>query len=139
MPFICRAKRKLIMAEETSVFIGALVILFFIWRFVRTHQLYRFSIRVLRGLEESTQVKPSFSKEFFNQVILGNRCEMPKSFFVRAFVFVTIALLLFPFKDYAPDLYLVVAFLIILYIPWCVGHGILLRTSHVNSKKSVVE
>jgi hypothetical protein len=115
------------MAEEIITFIGAAVILFFIWRFVRTHRLYRFSQRVLRGLEESVQVKPSLSREFFDQTVLGNRNVKPNSFFVRAFVFAAVALILLPFRDYAPDLYWIVVFLIILYVPWCVGHGILLR------------
>jgi len=114
-------------SAEIVTLIGAAVILFFIWRFLRTYQLYRFSLRVLRGVEESAKVKPSFSRKFFNQAILGNRSVEPSSFFVRAFVFVAIALILLPFRDYAPDLYWIVVFLIVLYVPWCVGHGILLR------------
>jgi len=114
-------------SEEIVTLIGAAVILFFFWRFIRTHQLYRFSLRVFRGFEESTKVKPSFSRKFFNQAILGNRSVEPSSFFVRALVFVAIALILLPFRDYAPDLYWIVVLLIVLYVPWCLGHGVLLR------------
>jgi hypothetical protein len=120
------------MSEEAIIFLEAAVILFFIWRFARTHQLYRFSQRVLRGLEAPVQVKPSLSREFFNQAFLGNRNVEPDSFFVRALVFVAIALVLLPFKDYAPELYWIVVFLIVLYVPWCVGHGVLLRKRVIN-------
>jgi hypothetical protein len=119
------------MAEETTTLIGAAVIVFFVWRFIRTHMLYRYSLRVMRGLEEPTQVKPSLSKDF-GQAILGNRSAEPKSFLIRALVFVIIALVLLPFRDYAPDIYWIVVILIILYVPWCVGHGFLLRKERNN-------
>ena len=115
------------MSEESVVLVGTAVILFFIWRFIRTHKLYRFSLRVLRGLEKPTQVKPAFSKEFFDQAILGNRNVEPNSFFIRALVFVAIALILLPFRDYAPTIFWIVVILIALYVPWCVSHGFLLR------------
>jgi hypothetical protein len=124
------------MAEEITTLIGAAVILFFLQRFIRTHMLYRYSLRVLRGLEEPTQAKPSLSREFFDQAILGNRSVEPNSFFIRALVFVTIALILLPFKDYAPDIYWIVVILIALYVPWCVGHGLLLRKEKDNCQKS---
>lgn len=108
--------------SEESVF-ATIVILFFIWRFARTHQLYRYSLKVLRGHMEPTQFKPSFSTDFLNKVLLGNRSVEPNSFFLRALVFVSVALVLLPFRDYAPELYWIVTFLIVLYVPWCVGHG----------------
>ncbi|NHJ14197.1 MAG: hypothetical protein EAX95_11005 [Candidatus Thorarchaeota archaeon] len=93
------------MLEETAALIGFSVIVFFIWRFARTHQLYRFSKSVLRDQANSTSIKPSFSREFASQALLGNRRVEPKSFFVRPLVYVLVALVLFPFKDYAPELY----------------------------------
>jgi hypothetical protein len=120
------------MANETTALFGAVIIFFFIWRFVRTHQLYRFSRRVLKGYEEPVQVKPSISRDFLNHALLGNRNVEPNSFHVRAIVFVAIALVLFPFKDYAPDLYWIITFLIILYVPWCVIHGLLLKRETIK-------
>jgi len=69
----------------------------------------------------------SVSRDFFEQVFIGNRNVEPNSFYVRAFVFATVALVLLPFRSYAPELYSLVFLLIILYIPWCVSHGLLLR------------
>ena len=115
------------MSEITTTLFGIAVILFFIWRFARTHQLYRFSLRVLRGQAETTPFKLSFSRDFLTKVVLGNRHAEPSSFFVRAVVYVAIAIILLPFRDYAPELYWIVSILIILYVPWCVIHGVLLK------------
>ena len=120
------------MSNETTVFFEAVIIFFFIWRFARTHQLYRVSRRVLKGYEEPAQVKPSLSRDFLNHAFLGNRNAEHNSFYIRAIVFVTIALVLLPFKDYAPDLYWIVVFLIILYVPWCVIHGLLLKREKIK-------
>jgi hypothetical protein len=120
------------MSEETTALIGAAVVIFFIWRFIRTHKLYRFSLEVLKGRKESTHVRPSFSKEFFDQAVLGNRDVKPNSFFIRAVVFVAIALVLLPFRDYAPDLYFIVVIMIVMYVPWCFGHGFLLKKETAN-------
>jgi hypothetical protein len=128
------------LSEETTILIGAAVILFFIWRFTRTYQLYRFSLKVLTEHIERAPFKPSVSTDFFNEVLLGNRSVEPKSFFIRAFVFVVIALVLLPFKDYAPDLYWIVLVLIILYVPWCAIFGVLLKREVVKqNKRSVME
>jgi hypothetical protein len=115
------------MSDETTVLFGFAVLFFFIWRFARTHQLYRFSRKVLRGYEEPVQIKPSISREFLNHALLGNRNVEPSSFYIRAIVFITIALVLLPFKDYARDLYWIITVLIILYVPWCMVHGLLLK------------
>jgi hypothetical protein len=89
---------------------------------------------------ERAPFKPSVSTDFFNEVLLGNRSVEPKSFFIRAFVFVVIALVLLPFKDYAPDLYWIVLVLIILYVPWCAIFGVLLKREVVKqNKRSVME
>jgi hypothetical protein len=107
--------------------IGIVVVVFFIWRFARTRQLYRYSLKVLKGQVTPTEFKPSLSREFFNKALLGNRNAEPKQFILRALVFVVIAVILLPFKDYAPTLYWMTVFLIILYGPWCIIHGISLR------------
>jgi len=115
------------MIQTTTALFASAVILFFIWRFARTHQLYRFSQRVLRGLIEPITIKPAFSREFISHALLGNRNIEPKSFYIRGFVYVVVAFVLLPFKDYTPDLYWLVVILIILYVPWCLIHGILLK------------
>lgn len=119
------------MTEETLF--GIVVVLFFIWRFARTHQLYRYSLKTLKEGVEPTKIEISFSREFFDKVLLGNRDAKPSSFMIRAMVFLVVALVLFPFRNYAPELYWVVSFLIVLYVPWCVGHGLLLRSKGQNS------
>ncbi|MFX0045860.1 MAG: hypothetical protein ACFE8Z_08435 [Candidatus Hermodarchaeota archaeon] len=120
-------KRSMLMSDESTVFLGAAVILFFLWRFARTHQLYRFSLKVKRGQIEPTPFVLSVSRESFEQALIGNRNVEPNSFYVRALVFVTVAFVLLPFRSYAPELYSLVFLLILLYIPWCVSHGLLLR------------
>jgi len=115
------------MSDESTVFLGAAVILFFLWRFARTHQLYRFSLRVKRGQIEPTPFVLSVSRESFEQALIGNRNVEPNSFYVRALVFATVAFVLLPFRSYSPELYSLVVLLILLYIPWCVSHGLLLR------------
>jgi hypothetical protein len=117
----------MLMSHETTMLFGAAVVLFFLWRFARTHQLYRFSIKVKRGQVEPTPFAMSVSRDFFEQVFLGNRSVEVNSFYVRASVFAAVALLLLPFRSYAPELYWLVCLLIILYVPWCVSHGLLLR------------
>jgi hypothetical protein len=115
------------MSDETTAVFGVVIICFFVWRFARTHQLYRFSLKVFKGQANPVQVKPSISRDFLNQALLGNRNVEPNSFHIRALVFAIIALILLPFKDYVLDLYWIVPIIIILYVPWCVVHGVLLK------------
>ena len=115
------------MSTAEAVFFGAVVVLFFVWRFARTHQLYRFSLSVLRGEAEDSPFKPSVSIDFVRRALFGRRSIAPRSFLIRALVFVVVAAILFPFRGYGPMLYLVVVSLILLYIPWCAAHGFLLR------------
>ncbi|MHA3964449.1 MAG: hypothetical protein AM325_013020 [Candidatus Thorarchaeota archaeon SMTZ1-45] len=115
------------MSEMMTALFGTAIALFFIWRFARTHQLYRFSLRVIRGLEEPVIIKPAISREFANHALLGNRNIEPNSFFIRGVVYLAIALILLPFRDYIPVLYWLVVFLIALYVPWCLIHGVLLK------------
>ena len=105
------------MQTSEEIMAGAVVVIFFIWRFARTHQLYRYSLRVLREHVEPSHFKPSLSSNFLNGALLGNRRVEPNSFFIRALVFVVIALVLLPFRNYSPSLYWIVTFLIVLYVP----------------------
>jgi hypothetical protein len=34
---------------------------------------------------------------------------------------------LIPFKNYEPPLYLLFVVLIVLYVPWCIAHGLMLK------------
>ena len=110
-----------------SVFFGAVVVLFFAWRFARTHQLYRFSLSVLQGEGEDMPFKPTLSIDFVRRALFGRRGIAPRSFLIRALVFVVVAVILFPFRGYGPELYFVVIMLILLYLPWCAAHWYLLR------------
>jgi hypothetical protein len=121
--------------DDRRIMVSAVVTLFFIWRFMRTHNLYRYSFKVIRGKMEPIRTNPSVSGDFFKMVLLRNRNVEPTSFYVRALVFASIALALLPFRDYTPTLYWTATFLIILYIPWCVGHGLLLKK---EEKKTVM-
>ena len=121
------------MAEETDVIFGAVIIVFFLWRFIRTHQLYRYSVRVTKGQAESVSVRPEVSRIFLYQSLFGQRDVAPKSFYVGALVFFLVTVILFPSKDYGINLYLIVLVLIAAYVPWCIGHGLLLsRRSRIN-------
>ena len=110
-----------------SVFFGDAVVLFFLWRFVRTYRLYQYSLKVLRGQVEDTPFQVALSPGFIRGALFATRRVASVSFLIRAFVYVTIALILFPFRNYGPELYLVVTALILFYVPWCVGYWALLR------------
>jgi hypothetical protein len=122
-PFLLRERS---VSDVVTVLGGVAVVLFFIWRFIRTHKRFRYSHRVLRGLEEPVEVQPAFSREFFDQAILGNRNAKPNSFYVRAIAFAVIALILLPFRDYSPLLYSIYVGMTVAYVPWCVSHGYIL-------------
>lgn len=48
------------------------------------------------------------------------------TFFIRGFVYLAIALILLPFRNYIPVLYWL-GFLIVLYVAWCLIHGFCLN------------
>ena len=112
------------MDTNTAVLV-VVIILVFIWRFIRTHQLYTTSLQIdiqsfdLRGLHDL--------RSFVSQVLFGHRVVGPDSFFIRAIFFAVVTICLFPFKNYEPVLYWLVVVLVSIYVPWCVFHGILLR------------
>jgi hypothetical protein len=117
-------------AGPFAMFFGAAIVVFFAWRFARTHQLYRFSLKVLRGETDDTPFEVALSREFFRRALLGTRQIQPRSFLIRALVYVVIALILLPFRGYGPDLYFVVSVLIGFYVPWCVVHSALLMRAY---------
>jgi hypothetical protein len=110
-----------------TIVLGILIILVFIWRFARTHQLYLTSLRVQTCGLKSTPFEQHDIHGFTQQVLLGHRSLKPISFFIRAFVLSAVAACLLPFKHYDPVLYWIVMLMLAVYIPWCIVHGILLK------------
>ena len=115
------------MEDVNTVILGIGIILFFIWRFVRTRQLYLRSSKNQIDKQDFSLFKPLKFHSFIKKAFLGKRCIKPFSFFIRAIVFLVVALCLLPFKNYEPILYWLIVALIIIYIPWCIVHGILLK------------
>jgi len=110
-----------------TIVLGILIILVFIWRFARTHQLYSTSLRVqIYGLKSAPFDLHDFHC-FIQQVLLGRRSLKPSAFFIRAFVLSAVAACLLPFKHYDPILYWIVILMLAVYIPWCIAYGILLK------------
>lgn len=120
------------MLKKNTIVLGILIALVFLWRFVRTHQLYSTSLRLQSCGLKSTPVKLHDINCFIHQILLGNRSLKPISFFIRAFVLSVVAACLLPFKHYDPILYWFVVFMLAVYVPWCVGHGILLKRKLTN-------
>ncbi len=115
------------MLKMNTAVLGLLIILVFIWRFARTHQLYSTSLRLQTCGLKSTPFKLHDIHSFVEQVLLGHRSLKPISFFIRAFVLSAVAACLLPFKHYDPILYWIVIFMLAVYVPWCAWHGILLK------------
>ena len=120
----------------SALFFGVLVVVFFLWRFARTHQLYRFSLKVHRGEIEDTSFEVGISREFLRKALFGSRSIPPRSFLIRALVYVFVAMILYPFRGYGPELYLGVSVLIILYGLWCIAHWASLRRLKLTSAQS---
>ena len=117
------------MVDTNLIVLGFVIILVFIWRFVRTRQLYVTSLHVHTRGSEPIPFNPHDLRSFVQQVLLGRRSVRPASFFIRAFVLAIVALCLLPFKDYEPLLFRLVIVLIALYVPWCILHGVMLKKS----------
>ena len=115
------------MAESNTIALGIVIVLVFVWRAVRTRQLYLTSLHVQESGSEPIPFKPHDVRSFVDQALLGRRTMKPTSFFIRAFVFAVVAVCLLPFKDYEPILYWLVVTLIVLYVPWCILHGVMLN------------
>jgi hypothetical protein len=115
------------MIDTNTILLGIVIVLVFIWRFARTRQLYLTSLHVQTCGLEPIPFKPHDLRSFVELALLGRRSMKPTSFFIRAIVFVVVAVCLLPFKDYEPHIYWLVIILITLYGPWCIVHGELLK------------
>jgi hypothetical protein len=115
------------MIDTNTIVLGIVLVLVFVWRAARTRQLYLTSLRVQESGSEPIPFKPHDLRSFVDQALLGRRTMKPTSFFIRAFVFAVVAFCLLPFKDYAPVLFWLVVALIVIYIPWCIAHGVMLK------------
>jgi len=117
------------MEDKKTIALGLLIILVFIWRFVRTRQLYLTSLQ----LRTNDLGSNSFNiRSIYKKIIFGYRSIKPSSFFIRALVLAVVALCLLPFKHYAPFIFWIVITLILIYIPWCVVHGVMLKKAIRN-------
>lgn len=116
------------MADWGTVALVIVTVTVFIWRFARTHQLYRTSLQAhSTGLEPSPSFHPDDARGFIMQALFGRRVVRPSSFLIRALVFLVATVCLFPFKDYGPTLYWLVVVLVSVYVPWCILHGLVLK------------
>jgi hypothetical protein len=115
------------MANTNNVALGIIIVLAFIWRFARTRQLYLTSLRAKVGASEPISFSPHDLRSFIEQAFLGRRSMRARSFFVRALVFLVVALCLLPFKQYNLWLFWLVIVLIALYVIWCIAHGVMLN------------
>ena len=115
------------MVDTNTIFLGIVVVLVFIWRFARTRQIYLTSLHVQACGSEPIPFKPHDLRSFVEQALLGRRSMKPTSFFIRGFVFAVVAVCLLPFKDYEPLIYWLAIILIVLYVPWCIVHGVMLK------------
>ena len=115
------------MVDPNTILLGIIIVLVFIWRFARTRQLYLTSLHVQACGSEPIPFKPHDLRSFVEQALLGRRSMKPTSFFIRGFVFVVVAGCLLPFKDYEPLIYWLAIILIVLYVPWCIVHGVMLK------------
>ena len=118
-----------------SIVIGIIIVLVFIWRFVRTRQIYLNSLKARTLGLKPIEFNPHDPYSFVQQVLLGRRSIEPSSFFIRAFVLALIAFCFLPFKNYNFNLYWLVIAMILLYILWCIAHGVMLKKKYLIIKK----
>ena len=115
------------MVDTNTILLGIVIALVFIWRFARTRQIYLTSLHMQAYGSEPIPFKPRDLRSFVEQALLGRRSMKPTSFFIRGFILVVVAGCLLPFKDYEPLTYWLAIILIVLYVPWCIGHGVMLK------------
>lgn len=115
------------MEHAKIITLEIIIVLFFIWRFIRTRRLYLTSIQEQTSEQGISPLKhPSFHN-FVKMGLLGQRKIKPISFYIRGIVFLVVAVCLLPFKSYSPIFYWLVVTLIAFYVPWCIIHGIMLK------------
>ena len=115
------------MIDRSTILLGILIVLVFIWRFARTRQLYLSSLEVKTLGVEPVKFNPGDIRSIIHQGLMGHRSVEPESFFIRGIDLAVISLCLLPFKHYQPALVWLVIGLIALYIPWCVIPGFMLK------------
>jgi len=125
------------MVDTNTIVLGIVIVLVFIWRFARTHQLYLTSLSKEACYSEPISFNLCDLRNFWEQALLGRRNIKPISFFIRAFIFVVVAVCLLPFKSYEPLLYWLVIVLIMLYVPWCIVHGVMLKKRFSEGRSGV--
>ena len=117
------------MDDINKTLLGIVIVAVFLWRFIRTRQLYLTSLQVKINGSEPIPFKPHDLRSFIEQALMGRRTMGPASFFVRGVVFAIVAACLLPFKEYEPHLYWFVVVLIALYVQWSFIFGIMLLKS----------
>lgn len=110
-----------------NIFLGSLIVIIFTWRFYVVRKLYLTSLKGQGDRFKFTLLKPFNPHQFIQQIFLGHRNVSSASFFIRGFVLAIVTLCLYPFKAYNPYLYLQIITIVLLYIPWCVVHGFMLK------------
>jgi hypothetical protein len=122
------------MVDTNTMALGGLIIIFFLWRYFRTRQLYLTSLRVLESGSEPITFDPHDLRSFIDQTMMGRRSVGYNSFFIRMIVYVIVVLCLYPFKNYQPTIFWLIVSLTSFYIPWCVVHGVLLKRKTMKFK-----
>ncbi len=122
------------MIGTNRVILGILIMLAFLWRLTRTRQLYLTSLAVQRSGSDPIVFNPHDLRTFLDQALLGQRSLSPVSFFVRAVVFLFVALILLSFKHYDPVLFWLVILLFAIHVSWCVVHGFMLQRQIIKIK-----
>ena len=109
-----------------DVLIGGAILLFFIWRSIRTRRMFLRSLEGFRSREVNTKAGTPSVVGIFSRIFLGDRPVKPLSFFLRAAFYSVVAVLLIPFRDYDITLFWISTSIISAYTAWCIIHGILL-------------
>jgi hypothetical protein len=107
--------------------LAVLIVLVFVSRVLRTRQLYLTSLASHMTGVKAQRFNPRDPRLVLEQALLGRRSIEPKSFYIRGVVLAAVALCLLPFKGYGPTLWWLVVGLVVLYVAWCVAHGIMLK------------
>jgi len=115
------------MADTPDIMIWIVITGVFIWRFERTRQIYLRSLSAGPAFAGASSFIPPDIRSFIEQALLGRRSLSPGSFFIRAVLFLLVAISLLPFKVYDPNLYWYVLILIAGYVLWCCLLGIMLK------------
>jgi len=84
------------MIDTNTILLGIVIVLVFIWRFARTRQLYLTSLHEQACGLKPIPFKPHDLRSFVEGALLGQRSMKPTSFFIRAFVFMVVAVCLLP-------------------------------------------